>query len=150
MIAQDIHDRLRAVLPASVPILLPEQQREPLDAAPVDAQGRPVMGGGERGLGTYLRQHPQGYVQVEFAQAIRSAGPLRVFWVAVACTTPTQDGCQFLMDWVSRTLIGIPGRDPGLYSEVTPGLPQPLALTSPLVWQARAVLQPLHVGGRLA
>lgn len=150
MIAQDIHDRLRAVLPASVPILLPEQQREPLDAAPVDAQGRPVVGGGERGLGTYLRQHPQGYVQVEQPQAIRSAGPLRVFWVPVACTALAEDGCQFLADWVSRVLIGIPGRDPGPYTEVTPAAPQPLVLASPLVWQARFVLQPLHVGGRLA
>ena len=75
MIAQDIHDRLRAVLPASVPILLPEQQREPLDAAPVDAQGRPVVGGGERGLGAYLKRHPQGYVQVEQPLAAIQSAP---------------------------------------------------------------------------
>ena len=47
MIVRDIHARLTAVLGNAVPVLLPEQIREPLEAAPLDAQGRPMVGGGE-------------------------------------------------------------------------------------------------------
>lgn len=133
MIAQDIHDRLRAVLPASVPILLPEQQREPLDAAPVDAQGRPVVGGGERGLGAYLRQHPQGYVQVEQPLAIGSDGLSATYWVAVAAIHTS--GLEVdALGWLAyRALAGWPWA-PRSYREVTPGQPETL---SPGIWMVR-------------
>ena len=133
MIVQDIRNRLLAVLPSSVPILLPEQQREPLEAAPVDAQGRPVVGGGERGLGTYLRQHPQGYVQVEQPLAIGSDGLSATYWVAVAVIHTSGSEAETFGWVVYRALAGWPWA-PCPYREVTPGQPETL---SPGVWMVR-------------
>lgn len=143
MIAQDIHDRLRAVLPDSVPILLPEQQREPLEAAPVDAQGRPRVGGGERGLGAYLAAHPQGYVQVEEPLAISGDGLTGVFWVAVASVCPDGPAVTALARQVRRALSGTPFA-PGPHREVTPAQPQQLA---PGAWMVRPTYDALTIDG---
>lgn len=64
MITTDLHARLSVALGPTIPVLLPEQLRDPLEAAPLDAQGRPSVTGGERGLGAYLKAHPGGYVQL--------------------------------------------------------------------------------------
>ena len=92
MLTQDMQARLRAALPPDVPVLLPESIREPLEAAPLDAQGRPMVGGGERGLGAYLRAHPAGYVQIEEPVALTSDGLSGVFWVAVAALHGREPG----------------------------------------------------------
>lgn len=97
-IAQALHDRLRAALPPEVPVLLPEQRDTPNQAAPTDAQGRPKVGGGERGLGRYLQQHPQGYVQVEEPQGLlASLGGAAALWmVQVSCVAATGEQADAL------------------------------------------------------
>lgn len=120
MIAQHLHALLRAALPPEVPVLLPEQVQEPLTAAPTDAQGRPRVGGGERGLGAYLAQHAGGYVQVEEPLPITSSGARDTYWVTVAAIHTTQADAHALAQQVARTLTGIPGADPGYYRPQTP------------------------------
>ena len=148
MITQDMQGRLRSALPALVPVLLPEQQREPLDAAPVDAQGRPVIGAGERGLGAYLRQHPQGYVQVETPLALSSDSLTGTFWVAVAAVAPTPEQAQALALLARRALAGYPYA-PGRYREVTPAQPQELA-PGTSAWICRAIYEAKTIDGHAA
>lgn len=97
-IAQDLHARLRAVLLPEVPVLLPEARDTPNQAAPTDPQGRPKVGGGERGLGLYLQQHPQGYVQVEEPQGLlASLGGAAALWMAqVSCVATTGEQADAL------------------------------------------------------
>lgn len=142
-IVQDLHDRLRAALPPQVPVLLPHQFREPLDAAPLDAQGRPMVGGGERGLGLYLRQHPQGYVQVEAPLPISSDGLTALYWVAVASIAPTPEAAAALALLVRRALSGTP-RSPGPHREVTPAQP---AVLAPGAWLVRPTYDALTLDG---
>lgn len=89
-IAQDLHARLRAALPEAIPVLLPEQAQAPLEAAPLDAQGRPMVGGGERGLGVYLQQNPQGYVQIGEEQGLSVAfdGAAGSWLITLDCIAP--------------------------------------------------------------
>lgn len=108
-IAQDLHDRLRAALPPQVPVLLPDEFRVPLAAAPLDAQGRPAVGQGERGLGVYLQQHPQGYVQVYDPQPITTtSGIYDEHWATVDAIAPTDATADALLVLVRRTLGGTP------------------------------------------
>ena len=144
MLTQDMQARLRAALPPDVPVLLPESIREPLEAAPLDAQGRPMVGGGERGLGAYLRAHPAGYVQIEEPVALTSDGLSGVFWVAVAALHSTPTGANALALTVRRALSGTP-YEPGPHQEVTPAQPHQLA---PGVWQVRPTFDALTVDGQ--
>lgn len=119
-IAQNLHDRLRAALPPQVPVLLPEQIKEPLDAAPLDAQGRPAVGKGERGLGVYLQRHPQGYVQVYDPQPIMTtSGIYDEHWATVDAIAPTDAAADALLVLVRRTLGGTP-RTGGRIKVTTP------------------------------
>lgn len=124
-IPQDIHARLVTALGPDIPVLLPEQQREPLEAAPIDAQGRPMVGGGERGLGAYLRQHPQGYVQIEPPVPLSSDGLVGNLWVTVAAIHGSVGGAAELGQQVYRALCGWPWL-PGPYREATPAQPEQL------------------------
>lgn len=98
-ITQDLHGRLRAALPDAVPVLRPEDAQTPLHAAPVDAQGRPVVGAGERGLGAYLQQHPQGYVQIGEEQGFGIAldGAAGSWLITVDCIAPDPPGRDALL-----------------------------------------------------
>ena len=146
-IPQDIHARLVTALGPDIPVLLPEQQREPLEAAPIDAQGRPMVGAGERGLGAYLRQHPQGYVQIEPPVPLLTGqdGIQQQFWFPLSSNASTEAACEGLHAAVHLALCGIPGRDPGHYTETQPGLP--MFLTTG-VWQARFVVTRLIIAGQ--
>lgn len=146
MIAQHLHALLRAALPPEVPVLLPEQAQEPLTAAPTDAQGRPKVGGGERGLGAYLQAHPGGYVQVEEPQGITSDGLTASYWVPVASLAPTAEACAQLAAQVALTLNGTPHL-PGPHPEVTPSMP---ALLQPGVWMCRPTYHVLTLAGTVA
>lgn len=137
MIVRDIHARLTAALGAEVPVLLPQQLREPLEAAPLDAQGRPMVGGGERGLGAYLAQHPAGYVQIEQPVPITSDGLAGTFWVALAVFQASYTDASALGLRVYRALAGWPWA-PGPYREITPAQPEQL---SPGVWMVRRTFE---------
>lgn len=144
MITADLVTRLRAALPPEVPVLLPEQQREPYEAAPLDAQGRPRVGGGERGLGAYLAQHPGGYVQVEEATPISSDGLAGTYWVAVAVIHSEAWEVFALAEQAYRAIAGWPYA-PGHYREVTPGQPQQLA---PGAWMVRRTFEAKTLDGQ--
>lgn len=145
-ITADLHKRLTDALGASIPVLKPEELRVPLEAAPVDAQGRPMVGGGERGLGAYLKQHPDGYVQIEQPMAITSDGLTGTFWVAVAALHTTSDGCADLAQQIRRALSGTPFQ-PGSYLEVTPAQPERLQEG---VWMCRPTYNAYTLDGRTA
>lgn len=134
---------LTAAVPPGVPVLLPEDQRTPLEAAPTDAQGRPVVGGGARGLAAYLAQHPTGYVQIESPLAITSDGLTGTFWVAVASVAPTAASAAALAAQVRAALCGTP-RSPSQIREVTPAEP---AVLSPGAWIVRPTLEVLTLDG---
>lgn len=142
-IVDDLHVRLSA---AGLRVLLPEQRGEPHQAAPLDAQGRPMVGGGERGLGVYLAQHSQGVVQVEEPVPIGGDGLTGTFWTAVAAIAPDAATAHDLGQQVRRLLIGHPFA-PEHYREVTPAQPQQLA---PGAWMVRATFSATTLDGLLA
>lgn len=144
-IVTDLHARLRAALPPEVPVLTPGQQREPYDYAPHDAQSRPMVGGGERGLGAYLAAHPAGYVQIEAPFPIQD-GVITAYWTALAAVAPTSAAADALADQVRRVLIGTPGRAPGRYR---PQFPPDSASLSPGAWLSRQTVQAALIGGQL-
>ncbi len=123
-IVTDLHARLTAAL--SVPVLLPEERDVPAQAAPLDAQGRPMVGGGERGLGAYLQVHPGGFVQLEDPQGIADDGVTAVWWVPVAAVAPTAQAADALAGEVRRVLCGS-ARDPGPYLPRLPDSPRAIA-----------------------
>lgn len=139
-IATDLHARLSV---AGLHVLLPEQRDEPHQAAPLDAQGRPMVGGGERGLGAYLAQHPPGFVQVEEPVPIGGDGLTGTFWTAVAAIAPDAATAHALGQQVRRLLIGHPFA-PEHYREVTPGQPQQFA---PGAWMVRATFSATTLDG---
>ena len=144
MITTDLHARLSAALGPDIPVLLPEQQRDPLTAAPVDAQGRPAIGSGERGLGAYLAQHTAGYVQIEQPTPLTSDGTLATFWVAVASIAPSRSAAQSLAASVRLALNGT-STDPGPHAEVLPAQP---ALLSGSAWMVRTTYDALTLDGQ--
>ncbi|AWT34491.1 hypothetical protein DM785_02230 [Deinococcus actinosclerus] len=122
MIAQHLHALLRAALPPEVPVLLPEQVQEPLTAAPTDAQGRPRVGGGERGLGAYLAQHAGGYVQIEEPQGLIGSlgGAAAQHLVQVAAIAPTSAAAQSLALDAIRACASRAGVQQTRYELTTP------------------------------
>jgi hypothetical protein len=143
-LVHDLHARLSAAL--AVPVLRPAQARDPHQAAPLDGQGRPMIGGGERGLGAYLQQHPDGYVQIEDPQAIGVLGVSEIFWCPVGCVALTPEGSDALARRVLLTLCGIPGRDPGYYVLVLPDTTRALA---PDLYLTRPTVTRPVIGGQL-
>lgn len=137
-IPQDMQARLTAALGPDVPVLLPEQQREPLEGR------RPGQPGG---LTAYLAQHPQGYVQIEPPVPLFTGqdGVQQQFWFPLSSNASTEAACERLHAAVHLALCGIPGRDPGHYTETQPGLP---TLLTTGVWQARFVVTRLMIAGR--
>lgn len=144
-ITQDLHDRLRAALPDAVPVLRPEDAQTPLHAAPVDAQGRPVVGAGERGLGAYLQQHPQGYVQIGEVVGL-GRGVTGRYWYPVTTLAPTEPTCAALADLVFTVLCGDPARAPGPYP---PQFDTPPQQTTPGVWSSTLTVQARTLNGDL-
>lgn len=148
MITTDLHARLSAALGPDIPVLLPEQLRKPLEAAPLDARGRPSVTGGERGLGAYLKAHPGGYVQIEPLTPLPSGsdGIQQRIWATISTNAATQAASQELYERVHFALCGIPGREPGYYTEKQVGV---VTLLSPGVWQTRLTLTRPVIGGRI-
>ncbi len=134
-IVTDLHARLTAAL--SVPVLLPEERDVPAQAASLDAQGRPMVGGGERGLGAYLRQHPQGFIQLEEPQGITASGAAETYWVPIGCVAPSAAASEALAREALRVTCGLATREPGYYTLAIPDSPRALAdgayLTRPTV-----------------
>lgn len=145
-IAEDMQARLRAALPDEIPVLLPYEQRTPLEAAPLDAQGRPVVGAGERGLGAYLKAHPAGYVQIEQPAPIGSDGTTATYWVAVASFARSAGQAQALARRVRLALSGT-SPDPGPHAEVLAAQPAPIQGG---VWMVRPTFDALTVDGEHA
>lgn len=104
VITLDLHARLQAALPG-VTVLLPDEQQLPLQAAPVDDQGRPAVGAGERGLGAYLATRPGGYVQIEQPRPITG----EEYWTPVAAVAPTSAAASALAQRVREVIAGAPG-----------------------------------------
>lgn len=119
MIDRDIRERLAGL---GVPVLLPEQQRQPLEWQEEAPDGE-LVDGGRTGLTVYLEQAaPDGYVQIEQPLPIGSDGLTGTFWAAVACIAPTPERAQELALDVRRLLCGW-NYAPGPYRETTPGQP---------------------------
>lgn len=108
-IAVDLHRIISAALP-DVTVLLPDEQRLPLQAAPVDEQGRPVVGAGERGLGAYLAPRPRGYVQIELPRFITG----EEYWTPVAAVASTAAAAEILAGQIREAVAGAPG-EPSWY-----------------------------------
>lgn len=136
-VAAALHARLRAALPEQVPVLLPEEIQK------INAGGKP---GQPAGLAVYLREHPQGWVQVEEPVPISSDGTTAVFWVAVASITGTPAEAADLAAQVRRALNGTP-YEPGPHSEVTPAAPSLLDPRVPGVWAVRPTYDALTIAG---
>ncbi|WP_027459266.1 hypothetical protein [Deinococcus murrayi] len=133
-IVTDLHERLTA---AGLHVLLPEERERPL------AGRKPGQAGG---LEAYLRQHPQGYVQLEEAQGITDDGVTAVYWVPVAAIAPTAADDDALAAQVRRVLCGSP-RDPGPYLPRLPDSPRAIADG---VYLCRPSYECLAVDGTLA
>lgn len=117
-IALDLQRKISAALP-DVDVLLPDEQQIPLQAAPVDEQGRPAVGAGQRGLGAYLASRPLGYVQIEWPRPITG----EEYWTAVAAVATTSTAAATLAHQIREAVAGAPG-DVSWYV-----LQQPPALT---------------------
>ncbi|WP_288404859.1 hypothetical protein [uncultured Deinococcus sp.] len=127
-----------------MPVLTPEQIDLPNQAGALDAQGRPKVGGGERGLGVYLQRHPQGYVQIEDPLPISAEESVAVFWCAVASFAATEAAAAALAAQVAYILAG-DSLLPGPLDEVTPAQPRALASGA---WLVRPTYQTLTIGGQ--
>ena len=145
MIAQHLHALLRAALPPEVPVLLPEQAQEPLTAAPTDAQGRPRVGGGERGLGAYLAERPGGYVQIGRPVGIGASLTVTT-WHPVTTLAPDEATCHALAQQVLTVLCGTPGRAPGQFARV---LYAPPTTDTPGVWTSTLTVRAVTLDGAL-
>lgn len=137
MLAQDIHARLRAALPAEVPVLLPEEIEVPRGGR------RPGEAGG---ISAYLAAHPQGYVQVEEAQPIASDGTTATYWIPVASVAPDAGACAALAAGVNIILNGPPD-EPAPFQEVLPD--QPRAVQAG-VFLCRPTYEALTIAGQSA
>lgn len=143
-LVDDLCIRLDAAL--SVPVLRPSQAREPHQAAPLDALGRPMIGGGERGLGAYFQQHPAGYVQIEDPQAISVSGASETYWCPVGCVAPTPETSDALARAVLLSLCGVPTRSPGYYTLVIPDTTRSIG---PNVYLTRPTVTRPVIGGQI-
>lgn len=103
-VALDLHRKISAALPG-VSVLLPDEQQLPLQAAPVDEQGRPAVGAGERGLGAYLASRPLGYVQIEWPRFITG----EEYWTPVAAVATTAAAADALARQIREAVAGAPG-----------------------------------------
>ncbi|MCD0160234.1 hypothetical protein IHN63_02830 [Deinococcus sp. 6YEL10] len=104
VITLDLHAKLQAALPG-VSVLLPDEQPLPLQAAPLDDQGRPAVGVGERGLGAYLATRPEGYVQIEPPRPITG----EEYWTPVAAVASSSTAASALAGRVREVIAGAPG-----------------------------------------
>lgn len=148
MLVQDIHQRLTAALPAGVPVLKPDQLLIPGEWEEETPDGD-IKEGGERGLHVYLRQRaPAGYVQIEPLTPLPSGvdGIQQRIWATISINAASSDDCQALYDAVHLILCGIPGREPGYYTEKQAGVTAFLTLG---YWQARLTLTRPAIGGRI-
>ena len=148
MLVQDIHQRLTAALPAGVPVLTPDQLLIPGEWEEETPDGD-IKEGGERGLHVYLRQRaPAGYVQIEPLTPLPSGsdGIQQRIWATISTNAATQAACQELYERAHFALCGIPGREPGYYTEKQVGV---VTLLSPGVWQARLIITRPVIGGRI-
>lgn len=111
---QDVFYVLRAALPNTVPVLLPEQLSEPAEyigQPPED--GQPFLAPSE-GLGAYLReQAPYGYVQLyDLTAGVSFSGWADQQPLTVHATAPT-DALALALAGDVRALIGVNPREGG-------------------------------------
>ncbi|GGS37865.1 hypothetical protein [Deinococcus knuensis] len=123
----DLTRRLQAALPATVPVLPPEQILLPAEWQEEDASGD-LVPNGERGLHVYLRQQaPDGYVQIETPEPITTTGNQDTYWTAVAAIAGTAEQAAALATQIRTALTGTPPADPGWYKLVIPARHAPIA-----------------------
>lgn len=135
---EHLRDLLLSTLPEGVPVLLPEEAQEPYTATDAqDAQGRPMVGGGQRGLGAYLTAHPQGYVQVEAPQGL-SAGLGSQYLIQVACVATTRAAANALAHTAARAVSSRAGGQQTPYTLTTP--PSSRALSIHAAWVGTFIL----------
>ncbi|WP_309569622.1 hypothetical protein [Deinococcus sp.] len=98
-------DDLQAQLQAAgLLVLRPEQLHEPAEAAPLDTQGRPVVGGGLMGLARYFEQHPAGYVQLQDPAGLLALGALDLSLLTIECLAPDSDRADALALAIKRAI----------------------------------------------
>ena len=113
----DLTRRLKAALPATVPVLPPEQILRPAEWEQEDASGD-LVPHGERGLHVYLRQQaPNGYVQVERPVSAGVNDFIARWWITVAAIADHPGTAQALAETARRALTGRPD-EPGPYTRV--------------------------------
>lgn len=102
-------DAERRLAALGVPVLLPEQGRQPLESGPTDGLGRPQAT--RQGVGHYLRQHPGGFVLLEPPQGMGSVGrgALGVWYVEALAYAPTRAEAEALAFRVWGALCGTTG-----------------------------------------
>jgi len=109
MLLSDLHDRLRAVLPDTVPILLPGQMLEPPQWQEVDEHGDFVEDGRE-GLHVYLEQKaPGGYVQLyDLGGGFTMSGWSDSHILTIDTIAPTEAQARVLAQQVRSRIGGTP------------------------------------------
>ncbi|RJF74461.1 hypothetical protein D3875_04060 [Deinococcus cavernae] len=122
MLVQDIQQRLRAALPGTVPVLLPQELTVPAEWEEETPDGEIKEGGG-RGLHVYLRQKaPQGYVQVyDPGFGFTVGGWADNQTLQIDCIAPT-DTLAFALARQVRSLIGSTPRRGGTRPVSSPPL----------------------------
>lgn len=123
----DLTRRLKAALPATVPVLPPNEILVPAEWQEENASGD-LVPHGERGLHVYLRQQaPGGYVQIETPEPITTTGNQDTYWTAVAAIAGTAEQAAALATQIRTALAGTPPADPGWYKLVIPARQAPIA-----------------------
>lgn len=140
MIVTDLHDRLTARLPASVPVLLPSELLIPAEWQEEDGSGE-LVNGGERGLHVYLRQQAaEGYVQLyPFQPIMTTSGIYDEEWASIDAIAATSAVAEPLARQI-RALIGGTPRTGGNIRLIVPPRTErdPVSVRITLQFQVRS------------
>lgn len=125
----DLTRRLKAALPATVPVLPPEEFLVPTEWQEENASGD-LVPHGERGLHVYLRQQaPGGYVQIERPVSAGVNDFMARWWITVAAIADHPDIAYALAETARRALTGRPD-EPGPYTRVLADATQSIGTAS--------------------
>ncbi|MCD0156312.1 hypothetical protein [Deinococcus sp. 6GRE01] len=125
----DLTRRLQAALPATVPVLPPNEILVPAEWQEEDASGD-LVPHGERGLHVYLRQQaPGGYVQIERPVSAGVNDFMARWWIPVAAIADHPDIAYALAETARRALTGRPD-EPGPYTRVLADATQSIGTAS--------------------
>ena len=105
----DLTRRLQAALPATVPVLPPDEILVPAEWQEENASGD-LVPNGERGLHVYLRQKaPDGYVQLHDLQPISTtSGVFDEHWATIDTIAPAEPAASALARLVREAIGGTP------------------------------------------